>query len=72
MAEMKHVTVTKTVPVNNRETLEVWLNEQLAEWLTGQRDGGGNKLVAGRRAIDLILEAGFTLEPPVLNRAPRS
>jgi len=54
--ELKEVTMTKTVKVKDRETLEAWLNEKL-EVATGH-------CAAGTCAIDLIIEAGFTLTPP--------
>lgn len=72
MTEMKHVTITKTVPVNNRETLEVWLNREMSKFMSDQRDGGQNQLHAGRIALNLIELAGFTLQSPVTPRAQRS
>lgn len=64
----KTVSMTKSVPVADTESLKAWLNEQLSDWLSGQRDGGTNKMVAGSKAVDLIIEAGFTLNPPKVTR----
>jgi len=65
---LKTVTVTKTVAVTDIVTLTAWLDHELSGWLTGQRDGGANKNTAGRKAIDLILEAGFTIHSPKVTR----
>lgn len=62
---MKEVTITKTVPVNNIETLRAWLSGQLRDYLD-KPEGvclDTRKALVGSRAIDLILEAGFTIEP---------
>ncbi len=64
----KVVTLTKTVPVADRETLRVWLNQQLQEYLKSARDGGVNKSTAGTKALDLIEAAGFRLTLPTGKR----
>lgn len=66
----KTVEIIKTVPVANKETLTAWLNAELADWLEGlnKRDGGISRLTVGSKAIELIHEAGFTLNAPRVNR----
>lgn len=66
----KTVTIVKTVPVADKETLIAWLNGELADWLRDKRDGGSSKATAGAKAIELIYEAGFTLNitSPRVNR----
>jgi len=69
MTDHKTVTITKTVPVNNRETLDAYLNDQLKEWIgDGKKDAGTRNATAGSKAIRLIEEAGFKLQPPATTR----
>jgi hypothetical protein len=64
MKEYKTVTVTKKVPVSDQQSLAVWLDVQLYDYVVPRRDGGLRQRSAGTKAIELILEAGFTLNPP--------
>lgn len=65
----KTVEITKTVPVADLESLRVWLNQELRDWMgNGKRDDGMSKVLAGSKAIDLIEEAGFTIKPPAVKR----
>lgn len=57
------VEITKTVPVNDAETLAVWLDQALEAWLNPRGDGS-DLASAGTKALDLIKKAGFTLTPP--------
>ncbi len=59
------VEITKTVPVSNHETLEVWLNKELGAWLNDHGDDIG---VAGTKAIELIVKAGFAIQQPTVSR----
>lgn len=61
----KTVMITKTVPVTDIITLSAWLNQEMAVWVKTHRDGGVMKATVGSRAIDLILQAGFTIERKV-------
>lgn len=65
------VEITKTVPVADYETLEAFLNQELEKHIGKDlRDGGASKRTAGAKALDLIMEAGFTLTNPVVLRDP--
>lgn len=65
----KTVEIKQIVPVADLESLRVWLNQELGDWMgNGKRDGGMSKALAGSKAIDLIEEAGFTITPPRVNR----
>ena len=64
---LKMVTITKQVPVADRESLTAWLNRELGDWLVCSEESGRED-TAGNRALDLIHEAGFTLNPPKVNR----
>ena len=68
MSGYKTVTMTKTVPVADRESLAVWLDQKMAEWLKDKRDAGASKKTAGTHALKLIAEAGFTLQSPQIPR----
>ncbi len=66
----KTVEITKTVPVADHESLEAYLNIKLEGHLSQNlRDGGESKKQVGTRALALIIEAGFTLTPPVVTRS---
>lgn len=65
--EYKTVTIVKTVPVTDQETLIAWLNVELADWLKDKRDAGASKATAGAKAVELIIEAGFTFNSPQIN-----
>ena len=65
----KTVEIIKTVPVADKESLIAWLNVELGDWIGDtKRDGGASRAKAGQRAIELIFEAGFTLNPPKVSR----
>ena len=72
MAELKRIEITKTVPVNDLETLTVYLNRQLEEAVKeGNRDGGSAKKKLGETALKLIQGAGFHLDAPATQREPK-
>ena len=61
------VEITKTVPVSNRETLEVYLNQELEKHIGDNlRDAGLSKKTAGTAALTIIEEAGFIVLPPAV------
>lgn len=62
MTEHKTVTITKTVPVDDRETLALWLEDWLALWMANEWEVEAPGV--GSKALDLIEEAGFTVVPP--------
>ena len=67
----KYVTVevTETVPVSNRKTLEVYLNQELEKHVgESLRDAGASKKALGTQALTIIEEAGFLILPPVVTR----
>lgn len=58
--------VTRVVPVCDKETLTLWLNQELEDWTAPKRDGGRARATVGTKALDLIEAAGFKLVPPVI------
>ncbi len=70
---MQKVEITKTVFVNDHETLAAWLNQELETWLNSRADEtdfGGARVsdCAGTKVLDLIEKAGFTLNSPTVPR----
>ncbi len=66
---MQKVEITRTVLVNDRETLAAWLNQELEAWLNScadETDFGGARAsdCAGTKVLDLIEKAGFGLTLP--------
>ena len=65
----KTVEITKKVPVNDNESLAMWLNQELAQYPEHTlRDAGLREKILGSTVISLIEEAGFTLQPPSVKR----
>ena len=64
MAEYpEQVEITKTVPVNDTETLTAWLNQEIEAWF--ERNDGSNQYdTVGEKCLSLIKQAGFELKPP--------
>ena len=63
------VEITETVPVSNRKTLEVYLNQELEKHVGDNlRDGGVSKKTLGTKTLMLIEEAGFIVLPPAVVR----
>ena len=70
---MQKVEITRTVLVNDRETLAAWLNQELEAWFNScadETDFGGARAsdCAGTKVLDLIEKAGFTLNSPTVPR----
>ena len=64
------VEITETVPVSNRKTLEVYLNQELEKHVGDNlRDAGASKRNLGTAALKIIEEAGFIIMPPAVTRA---
>lgn len=63
--ELKTVTITKEVPVNDLETLEAWLNNKLSHGLSREDEEAYSR---GTKVLKLIQEAGFTIQPPITYR----
>ncbi len=63
----QEVEITKTVPVNDHETLSEWLNQQLEIWFEGLA-ANCNYDTVGEKALAFIAEAGFELKPPTATR----
>ena len=59
----KEVEITKVVPVNDHETLKVWLNQEIGAWFERHADCNDFNTV-GEKCLALIVEAGFELKPP--------
>lgn len=64
--DIQEVTITKTVPVIDRESLEAWLNEQLVNYMGDINPH--NMPTIGSVALNLIEQAGFKITPPSRTR----